>query len=84
MLEQLHSVLELNFLAELHTPDEELSLLEQLHSVLELNFLAELLHLVLKLTLTGLNNSDVALYFLTGLNNSGEERNSLKEPSSFC
>jgi hypothetical protein len=34
-----------------------------LHSDEELSFLAELLHLVLKLTLTELNNSDEALSF---------------------
>jgi hypothetical protein len=57
--------------------------LEQLHSGEELSFLAELLHLVLKLTLTELNNSDEGLSFVTVQYNSGEERNSLKEMNSF-
>ena len=84
LLELLHSVVELYSLAELHTPDEVLSLLELLHFGEELYFSMVQCNSVLELYFDLVQcNSDEVLNSLMEQNNSGEERNSLTEPSSF-
>ena len=72
-------------MAELHTPDEELSLLEQLHFGEELYFSMVQCNSVLELYFSmEMNNSVLEQYFSMEMNNSDEEQNSFYLVQNDC